>query len=57
MPKKENLKINTSYKIVKKHIKPLEERFPTNNKNLKYVPDILRHRESIEYVKHIKKYK
>ena len=57
MPKKENLKINTSYKIVKKHIKPLEERFPTNNKNLKYVPDVLKHRESIEYVKHIKKYK
>lgn len=57
MPKKENLKINTSYKIVKKHIKPLEERFPTNNKNLKYVPDKLSHRESIEYIEYVKKYK
>lgn len=54
MPRKVNLKINTSYKLVKKYMKPLEERFPTNNKNKKYVPDILRHRESIEYVKNKK---
>ena len=54
MPRKVNLKINTSCKIVKKYIKPLEERFPTNNKNKPYVPDVLRHRESIEYVKKFK---
>jgi len=53
MPKKENLKINTSYKIVNEHIKPLGGWFPTNNKKLRYVPDKLTHRESIEYIKNI----